>query len=66
MKIVKTYRFGDGYILIGFSEGYLVSISTHVKEIGNELFQSKNHREKLTDIAVSTTIGRVASSGDNK
>lgn len=59
-------RFGDGYILIGFSEGYLISISTHVKEIGNEIFQSKNHREKLTDIAVSRAIGRVASSGDNK
>lgn len=37
-----------------------------MKEIGQELFQSKNHREKLTDIAMSTNIGRVASCGDNK
>ena len=32
-------------------------ISTHMKEIGQELFQSKNHRESLTGISISTAIG---------
>jgi hypothetical protein len=28
-----------------------------MKEIGQELFQSKNHRESLTGISISTAIG---------
>lgn len=61
-----TYRwFGDGYILLGFNAGYLVAISTHIKEVGQELFQAKNHRDTLSDIALSTSLGHVASGGDN-
>ncbi|KAA0194245.1 hypothetical protein HAZT_HAZT007574 [Hyalella azteca] len=64
--LIVSYKwFGDGYILIGFSAGYFVVISTHMKEIGQELFQAKNHREKLTDIAISTTLNKAASCGDN-
>ena len=57
--------FGDGYILIGFSKGFFVVISTHMKEIGQELFQVKNHREVLSGIAISTAIGKAASCGEN-
>ena len=64
-SIVSYKWFGDGYILIGFSAGYFVVISTHMKEIGQELFQAKNHRESLTGICISTTIGKAASCGDN-
>jgi len=64
-SIVAYKWFGDGYILIGFSAGYFVVISTHMKEIGQELFQAKNHRESLTGISISTTIGKAASCGDN-
>lgn len=62
---IFTYRYGDGYILLGFSGGYFVVISTHLKEIGQELFQAKNHRDVLTDIAISTTLSKAASCGDN-
>ncbi|MPC49311.1 WD repeat-containing protein 19 [Portunus trituberculatus] len=58
-------RYGDGYILLGFSAGYFVVISTHLKEIGQELFQAKNHRDVLNDIAISTSLSKAASCGDN-
>jgi WD repeat-containing protein 19 len=60
------YRFGDGYILLGFSAGFFVAISTHIKEVGQELFQTKNHRDSLNDIAICSQLGKVASCGDNQ
>ncbi|XP_063240827.1 WD repeat-containing protein 19 [Bacillus rossius redtenbacheri] len=63
---VVAYKwFGDGYILLGFAAGYLVAISTHAKEVGQELFQVKNHRDRLSDVAVCGRLGKVASCGDN-
>ncbi|XP_076446829.1 WD repeat-containing protein 19-like isoform X2 [Babylonia areolata] len=63
--IISYSWFGDGYILIGFAQGYFVVISTHMKEIGQELFQARNHKNRLTDIAVSSALGKAASAGDN-
>ncbi|KAK7098094.1 WD repeat-containing protein 19-like [Littorina saxatilis] len=63
--IISYKWFGDGYILIGFAQGFFVVISTHMKEIGQELFQARNHKNRLTDIAVSSTLGKAASAGDN-
>lgn len=63
--IVAYKWYGDGYILIGFSSGYFISISTHIKEVGQELFQIKNHKHSLTDIAVCEAVCKAASCGDN-
>nr|XP_022918657.1 WD repeat-containing protein 19 [Onthophagus taurus] len=63
---IVTYKwFGDGYILVGFSTGYFIAISTHIKEVGQELFQIRNHKTNLSDISVSTEAGKVATCGDN-
>ncbi|RZF45403.1 hypothetical protein LSTR_LSTR002846 [Laodelphax striatellus] len=63
---IVTYKwFGDGYILVGFSLGYMIAISTHIREVGQELFQVKNHRDVFSDIAVSQLLGKIASCGDN-
>lgn len=51
--------------MIGFSAGYLVVISTHIKEIGQELFQTRNHKDSLKDIGISLSFKKAASCGDN-
>lgn len=61
-----TSRFGDGYILIGFSHGYFVVISTHITEIGEELYQAHNHKDSLNSVAISPAINKAASCGDNR
>ncbi|KAF7379168.1 hypothetical protein HZH68_017013 [Vespula germanica] len=63
---IVTYKwYGDGYILVGFEAGYFIAISTHIKEVGQELFQIKNHKDSLTDISLSENIGKVATCGDS-
>ncbi|XP_018591517.1 WD repeat-containing protein 19 [Scleropages formosus] len=63
---IIAYRwYGDGYIMIGFSQGYFVVISTHIREIGQELFQAHNHKDSLNSIAISQSLNKAASCGDN-
>ncbi|XP_037327609.2 WD repeat-containing protein 19 isoform X1 [Pungitius pungitius] len=64
-QIVSYRWYGDGYILIGFSHGYFVVISTHIKEIGEELHQARNHKDSLNSVAISTAVNKAASCGDN-
>ena len=64
-NIVAYKWFGDGYILIGFSSGYVVVISTHLKEIGQEVNSIRFHRDNLTDVTFSPALQKGASIGDN-
>lgn len=64
-QILQHKWFGDGLILLGFSNGHLVVISTNPKDVGQELWQVKNHRDNLAAIALSNEVDMVASCGDN-
>lgn len=56
-------RFGDGYIMIGFSTGYIIVISTYHKEIGEELHKTRDHKGSLTSLALSTALNKAATCG---
>ncbi|XP_066488488.1 WD repeat-containing protein 19 isoform X1 [Tiliqua scincoides] len=64
-SIVSYKWYGDGYILIGFSLGFFVVISTHIREIGHEIFQACDHKDNLTSIAISQSLNKGATCGDN-
>lgn len=64
-QLVQHKWFGDGFVLLGFSLGYLVVISTHPKEMGQELWQIKNHRDSLSCLAINLEQEMVASCGDD-
>ena len=63
--IVNYQWYGDGYIMIGFTHGWVIVISTHAKEIGTELFQIRSHKNYLADISISKSLFKAASCGDN-
>lgn len=64
-SLLQHKWFSRGYILLGFSNGHVVAISTHPKDIGQELWQVKNHKELLTGLAYSSVLELVASCGDD-
>lgn len=51
--------------MIGFSRGIFVVLSTYIREIGQEVFQARDHKDRLTSIAVSQTLSKAATCGDN-
>lgn len=64
-SIVSYKWFGNGYIIAGFSSGYVVIISTHLNEIGQEQYCAKFHEHSLREIVYSEANGTVATCGDN-
>ncbi|XP_019491540.1 PREDICTED: WD repeat-containing protein 19 [Hipposideros armiger] len=64
-NIVCYSWYGDGYIMIGFTCGIFVVISTYIREIGQEVFQVHDYKDSLTSIALSQTLNKAATCGDN-
>jgi WD repeat-containing protein 19 len=65
-NIVAYEWFGDKKVLIGFSSGHFIIVSTVMDHIGQELFQSKNHRTRLNHICISEALNKAASCGDDQ
>jgi len=63
-SIAKHLWFGDGYILVGFRTGKVVVVSSHSREIAEEVHQA-TLLDVLTDAAYSQAQGRIAVAGSN-
>ena len=63
-KIVQYQWYGDGYMMLGFGNGFLVAVSTHEDEVGAEIFSQRVHAESMAAIAVSDKLQWVAAAGD--
>lgn len=55
--------FGNGLIALAFSRGFIVTISTNPRELGQELTQLRVHPDCLTDFAINEETGVIASCG---
>lgn len=64
-KIVSYQWFGNGLIVAGFSLGFVVVISTHLKEIGQEQYCARIHAGDLQNISYCATNGLIATSGNS-
>ncbi|CAM9307951.1 unnamed protein product [Choristocarpus tenellus] len=61
---IKVHRWiGGDYMLIGFTEGFLVVISTLMSEIGEEQFSGRFHNGSMADVAYSSVLKRAATAG---
>ncbi|CAM9278321.1 unnamed protein product, partial [Scytosiphon promiscuus] len=63
-KILSYRWFGDGYIMAGFTSGFIVVISTHAHEIGREQYCAKFHTGELRGIAHCAATHKLATCGD--
>ena len=63
---IITYEwFGDGYIAIGFSKGYISIVSTHMSEVKQEINSKQLFKNDLNDLSVCDEVNRIAVAGEN-
>jgi WD repeat-containing protein 19 len=63
-KIIDYNLFGDGYIVLGFSEGYVVHISTHIKELSSEVQSEKIFSGSLDALTTNDYLYKLAVAGE--
>ncbi|KAG7395718.1 WD repeat-containing protein 19 [Phytophthora boehmeriae] len=64
-NIIFLEWFADGMVMIAFSEGYLIVISTKIDEVGEELQSHRFFSERIFTACYSQTLDRVALSGES-
>ncbi|KDO28279.1 hypothetical protein SPRG_06330 [Saprolegnia parasitica CBS 223.65] len=63
---IKSFDwFGGGYLMLAFSEGFVICISTQIDEIGEEQFSGRFFSERTYAVCYSAALNRVAMSGES-
>ena len=52
-------------LILCFHYFLAIAISTHMKEIGQELFQIRNYRDKVSSVSICPALNKGACAGDN-
>uniref|UniRef100_A0A914HUV5 WD repeat-containing protein 19 n=1 Tax=Globodera rostochiensis TaxID=31243 RepID=A0A914HUV5_GLORO len=66
-NLVRTVWFGNGRLLAGFDQGFLVCLSAErpAESISQELFSIKEYNASFASITVNELLGKMFSVGDN-
>ena len=63
--VISHHWFEEGLLLVGFSGGYLLSVSTNSHDLGEEKYARKFHQNNLTAFTYNRSLQRAASVGDD-
>ncbi|VDM60036.1 unnamed protein product [Angiostrongylus costaricensis] len=64
--IVAHAWYSDGYIVIGFAKGFVVCISAHLSELGQEIFNVAEYKTYLAAVAACSPFGKILTVGDHQ
>mmetsp|Transcript_23630 Transcript_23630/g.32414 ORF Transcript_23630/g.32414 Transcript_23630/m.32414 type:complete len:1528 (-) Transcript_23630:123-4706(-) len=64
-EIISHHWFEEGSLLVGFSNGYLLSVSTGAKDLGEEKNMARFHPSALYTFAYNPHSKRAATAGDD-
>uniref|UniRef100_A0AC35U0Z1 WD repeat-containing protein 19 n=1 Tax=Rhabditophanes sp. KR3021 TaxID=114890 RepID=A0AC35U0Z1_9BILA len=65
-EIVAHEWYVDGYVLLGFSKGYLICLTVQQKQIGNEIFCFNDFNSNFTSLHYSHALQKCFLLGDNQ